>query len=250
MPAFASLSIASALRVASLNLCTDEYLLLLARPEEIVGVTRLAQDPMESPLWRQARRFPGNRGAIEQVIARRPSLLLTMGGGGKSTAAIARRLGIRTIALPYPASVNDVAANMRAVARALGNERRAEPWLGALDALRRSRPAAARDAIWVSGGGTSLSPGSPTIEWMALAGLAQRRLPNGRADLEMLLTRPPAVLVRSDYRRGQMSQGNRWLDHPIVKRLARRTVDADGRAWTCGGPLMPGEVERLRRAVR
>ena len=68
MPGFASLLAASALHAASLNLCTDEYLLLLARPGEIVGVSRLAQDPAESPLWRRARAHPANRGAIEQVL--------------------------------------------------------------------------------------------------------------------------------------------------------------------------------------
>ena len=91
MPGFGLLLVVSGLRVASLNLCTDEYLLLLAKPGEIVSVSRLAQDPAESPLWRQARAYPSNRGAIEQVIGQRPSLLLTMGGGGRSTGAIAAR---------------------------------------------------------------------------------------------------------------------------------------------------------------
>ena len=85
---------------------------------------------------------------------------------------------------------------------------------------------------------------------MALAGLKQRRLAGGRTDLETLLVRPPAVLVRSEYRSGQMSQGLRWFDHPIVKRLAARTVATDGRAWTCAGPMMLDEVEQLRRVVR
>jgi iron complex transport system substrate-binding protein len=40
-------------RVASLNLCTDE-LLLLARPEQIASVTHLSQQEAETPLWRQA----------------------------------------------------------------------------------------------------------------------------------------------------------------------------------------------------
>ncbi len=47
MPDFALVSIASALKIASLNLCTDEYLLLLARPDEVASVTRLSQDPAE-----------------------------------------------------------------------------------------------------------------------------------------------------------------------------------------------------------
>ena len=250
MSGFASLSIASALKIASLNLCTDEYLLLLAKPGEIASVTRLAQDPAESPMWRQAQAYPANRGALEQVIGAHPTLLLTMGGGGRSSEYLARRLGIRMIDLPYPASIADVAGNMRRVAVALGDERRAEPWLARLRALKVATPQRQRDAIGVSSGGTSLAAGSPGVQWMALAGLRQRRLPGGRAELETLLVAPPAVLVRSDYRRGQMSQGVRWFDHPIVKRLGPRTVATDGRAWTCGGPLMLDEVERLRRAVR
>lgn len=250
MPGFASLSIASALKIASLNLCTDEYLLLLARPNEIAGVSRLVQDRAESPLWRAASAYPGNRGAIEQVIASRPALVLTMGGGGRSTKYLARRMGIRTIDLPYPTSIADVAANMRRVATALGDARRAAPWLARLEAMQDGAPRQLRDAIWVSGGGTSLSSGSPGAQWLALAGLKQRALPGGRAELETLLVAPPAVLVRSEYRRGQMSQGVRWFDHPIVRRLAPRTVIADGRAWTCGGPLMLDEIERLRRATR
>ena len=247
MPGFASLLAASTLHAASLNLCTDEYLLLLARPGQIASVSRLAQDSAESPLWRRARIFPANRGAIEQVLEQRPILLLTMGGGGRSTGAIAARLGMKVVDLPFPASIDDVAANMRVVAAALGDAHRADAWLIRLNALRAT-PKPMKDAIWVSGGGASLAPGSPGGEWMALAGLRQRRLAGERADLETLLVRSPAVLVRSDYRRGQMSQGVRWFDHPIVRRLASRMVATDGRVWTCAGPLMLDEVERLRRA--
>lgn len=250
MPGFASLSIASTLKVASLNLCTDEYLMLLAKPEEIASVSRLSQDRAESPLWRSASAYPSNRGSFEQIIGTRPTLVLTMGGGGRSTGLLARRMGIRTINLPYPTSIAEVAGNMRRVAAALGDKRRAEPWLARLKALRKGAPTRPRDTIFVSGGGDSMSPGSPAAQWLGLAGLKQRQLPGGSASLETLLVAPPAVLVRSDYRRGQMSRGMRWFDHPIVRRLAPRTVTTDGRAWTCAGPLMPDEVERLRRAVR
>ena len=246
MPGFASLSVASALKVASLNLCTDEYLLLLARPDEVASVTRLAQDPAESPLWREARAFPANRGSVESVIATRPTLLLTMGGSGRSSGHLARRMGVRTLDLPYATNIDGVAANMSRVALALGDVQRADPWLERLAALKRGASRRQHDAMYLSGGGNSVSAGSPAVEWLALAGLKQRALPGGRATLETMLVAPPAVLVRSDYRQGQMSQGVRWFDHPIVKRLEKRTVTTDGRAWTCGGPLMVGEIERLK----
>jgi iron complex transport system substrate-binding protein len=84
---------------------------------------------------------------------------------------------------------------------------------------------------------------------MRMAGLRQRPLAGGRASLELLATRPPAVLLRSAYRRGERSLGQSWLDHPLAKPKRSRIVTVDGRPWTCAGPLMLGEVQRLRRML-
>jgi iron complex transport system substrate-binding protein len=82
---------------------------------------------------------------------------------------------------------------------------------------------------------------------MRLAGLAQRPVTGDRVSLEHLLVRPPAVLLRSDYRQGQYSSEQRWLSHPLARRVrAGRTLATDGRAWTCMGPTLIAEIERLR----
>lgn len=249
MPGFASLLVASAaVRVASLNMCTDEYLLLLARPREIASVSRLSRDPADSSLWRLGQRYPGNRGDLESALNARPNLLITMGGGGKATALIAARMGLKTLDLPYPATIADVATGMTLVARALGDERRSRPWQARLASLQSAAPSA-RDAIFLGAGGNSVGARSVEAEWMRLAGLRQRPLPGGRATLEMLATRPPAVLLRSTYRRSERSLGQTWLDHPLASPKASKIVAIDGRPWTCAGPLMLGEVERLRKAL-
>ena len=247
MPAFALLAAASTVRIASLNLCADEYALLLARPGELVSVTRLSHDSQESPLARRAKGIPANRGELEQVIARRPTILLTMGGLGRSTAMLAKRMTMRTVDLPSPTDITGVERNLRSVAAALGDPSRADPYLRRLAALRQSSPSRSLDAIYVSGGGTSIGSWSPAGEWMRLAGLRQRKLGDAKVTLEQLLERPPQVLLRSNYRSGQMSSGLAWLDHPIVRKLESRTHVTDGRAWTCSGPLMIAEIERLRR---
>ena len=71
MAAFASLLAASAaaVRVASLNLCSDEYALLLARPGEVVSVSRLSHDPAETALASRAAGIGSNRGRLEDVLA-------------------------------------------------------------------------------------------------------------------------------------------------------------------------------------
>jgi iron complex transport system substrate-binding protein len=247
MPVSVSLLAASgALRVASLNLCADEYLLLLARPSEIASVTRLSQDPSESPLWKTARRYPSNRGDLEGVIAARPTLVVTMGGSGRSSEAIARRMGLKTIDLAFPTSIEDVERNMVRLASILGDTRRAASWQKGLARLKSSQ-APARDTIFLTDSGFSLSSGGTGAQWMALAGFRQRPLPGARATLETLALHPPAILLRSTYRRNQHSLGQAWLKHPLARKARAKTVWTDGRPWTCMGPLMLSEIERLRQ---
>ena len=247
MPASALLAAAS---VASLNLCTDEYLLLLARPQEIASVSFLSQDPQESPLWRRARGHHSNRGSLEDVIGRKPHIVLTMGGGGRATSLIAQRLGIRAVDLRPVGKIDDVAFNFRATAVALGDLGRATPWLRRLDRLRETMPPRAADAIWLGGGGQTIGVPSVGADWLRLAGLKQRPLSGDRVSLETLLVRPPKVLVQSRYRSGQMSRGIEWLNHPIVRKANSKRLQADGRAWTCMGPLVIPEIERLRSNLR
>lgn len=239
-----------AARVASLNLCTDEYLLLLARPQEVTSVSFLSRDRRESPLWRLAGRHPANNGSIEAVLRHRPTMLLTMGDGGRASGLIARRMGMRTVDLKPNESPADVAGNLRTVATALGRPESARPWLDRLARVMRSRPTAAKDTIWLSAGGSSLGPRSPGAQWLRLAGLRQRALGSDKATLEDLLVRPPQVLVETDYRRGEASLGNRWLGHPVIRNVKAVRLRVDRRAAHCMGPLMIGEVERLRTELR
>lgn len=236
------------MRVASLNLCTDELVLALAAPGQIVSVTHLAQDPAETPLWRQARRYRRNDGSLLSVAALRPDLVVTMGGGARDRLRIAERLGIRTIDLPFATSLSDVEAGIRRVAAALGRPAAGEAMIQRIAALQASSPRARLDTIWLGGGGRTVSAGGLEAQWMALAGLRQRSLRGDRVGLETLIARPPQILLRSDYRAGQYSAAQRWLSHPAARSVRHaRTISTDGRRWTCMGPTLIDEIHRLRR---
>ena len=247
MPASALLLGAS---VASLNLCTDELLLLIAKPTQIVSVTHLSQQAEETPLWRQARRYPANDGTLLSVVGQRPKLVLTMGGRGHDRQRIAAKLGIRTLDLPYPQTLDDVMASVRTVSRALGRDEAGDAIVRQIETLRRSTPARQADALYLTGGGLSVASTGLAADWMRLAGLRQRPLRGDRVALEQLLTAPPAVLLRSDYRQRQYSGQQRWLAHPLARHArAGRTLATDGRLWTCMGPNLAPEILRLRRAL-
>ena len=237
-------------RVASLNLCTDELVLALAAPGQIVSVTHLARSPAETPLWRLGRRYRANDGSLLSVAALKPDLLVTMGGGARDRARIAERLGVKTLDIPYPQTLSGVKAGIASLAAALDRRAAGERLIARIGMLERSAPRRRLDAIWLGGGGRSVPPDGLAAQWMGLAGLRQRALQGGRASLEELLVRPPQILLRSRYRSGQYSTEQRWLSHPAARDVrSSRSLATDGRAWTCMGPPMIGELLRLRQVL-
>lgn len=234
-------------RVVSLNLCTDELVLLLAEPGQIASLSYLAQLEAETPLWREGLRYPANDGTLTSAVVARPDLVLAMGGAAER-GGVAARLGIRTVDLPFPQTIDDVVRSVRSVAAALGRGQEGERLVRRIEALRRSAPTEPLEAWWIGSGGRTVAADGLESQWMALAGLRQRSGTGDRIELEDLLVHPPAILLRSDYRAGEYSRAQAWLAHPLAQaRPGGRTLAADGRRWTCLGPLMIDEVERLRR---
>ena len=237
-------------RVVSLNLCTDELLLALADDSQIASVTHLSRQSSETPYWQRARRFRSNDGSLLSVAALTPDLVLTMGGGVRDRASIARRLRIRVLDLPYPQSLADIETSVARIAVALGQQTRGQRLLERMRQLRHSAPARSVDTIWLGGGGRTVPAMGLAAEWMRLAGLRQRSFRGDRVTLEQLLVSPPAVLLRSDYRQGEYSGEQRWMSHPLARRTrAGRTLATDGRRWNCMGPSLLPEILRLRREL-
>ena len=163
---------------------------------------------------------------------------------------IARRLGIRTLTLPYPQRLEDIEASIGTVAKALGRPAAGARLLAAIAELKRTTVPARIDTVWIGGGGRSIAAEGLGADWMVLSGLRQRSLPQDRITLELMIARPPALLLRSRYRNGQYSSEQSWLSNPLVARNRKsRIVDTDGRRWTCMGPLMISETLRLRKVM-
>jgi iron complex transport system substrate-binding protein len=251
-PAFTGMTLwavgasATPTRIVSLNLCTDEYLLLTARSGQIASISRLGADPHESPLAVRARGLATNNGQLGDVIGATPDLVLTMGAGPQDKA-LAARLGMRLIPLPYPQSPAEVARQVEQVAALVGNPSTGVAFAREVQALADTAPARSTRALMIGGGGLAPAMGGLAAGWLRLAGLQQRQ--SGPVAMETLLADPPPVLVMNQYRPGQFSQPQAWTSHPALARLTSRRVATDGRAFLCGGAAMPAEIRRLRAAL-
>ena len=150
-------------RVASLNLCTDELVLMLAAPEQIVSVTHLAQQPAETPLWRQARRYPRNDGSLLSVAPLRPDLVRDDGRRRRATgcASPSGSASRRSTCPSRRASPTSARASGGWRRRSAGREAGAALLRADRGADARARRAGAGDTIWLGGGGRTVSAHGP-----------------------------------------------------------------------------------------
>ena len=82
------------LRVVSMNLCTDQFALMLAAPEQLISVSYVSADPVTSPLADIASRYPLNHGSAEEIYLMRPDLVLAGPWTDPAALAMLRRLGV------------------------------------------------------------------------------------------------------------------------------------------------------------
>src|SRR5262245_53933248 len=81
-------------RVVSLNLCTDQMLVLLA-PEKVAALTPLARDAALSFVAPQAARLPVVRASAEAVLRLHPDLVLGAPYGAQAVLALVQREGVQ-----------------------------------------------------------------------------------------------------------------------------------------------------------
>jgi iron complex transport system substrate-binding protein len=234
---------AGAARVVSLNLCADDYLLLLA-PEQAVAVSVLAADPALSVVAAAARRVVAVRADAEAVLALRPDLVLAGPYGAQTTLALLERRGMRVERLGLPQDFPAIAAETRWVATLLGEPARGAALLAdmqaRLDAVPWRRP---QPAVFLGARGYVAGPGSLADAVLRAAGLVN----SGRAGqpgLEALAAHPPDLLVTAtapDY----PSMATDLLRHPALAGIPRREVAPA--LLVCGGPWTARAVTVLAR---
>ncbi len=247
-------------KVASINLCTDQLLLELAAPQQILTLSWLSADPEESVLAAQAAAYPLNYGTAEELLRYDPDLVLAGTLTSAFTRKLLERLGYNVVAIAPAHSVEDIAANLERVAAAIGRPRRG---VAAAAALRARRDALARAGAGPRVGAVVLRPGGFTVgrdsltqALMHLAGLdnlaADRGLDRwGSLSVETLLRSRPQLLILTDYRRGEASLANAIFRHPAVERIAARTatLEVPAAKWACGLPQSLDSVAAMQHAA-
>ena len=112
-------------RIVSLNLCADQLVLMLARPDHILALSRFSRRPSLSAMAKEAVNYPLTYGTAEEVFVLQPDLVLAGSFTARPTINLLRRLGKKVIELHPANSFEDIIGNITIVGEAVGAQARA-----------------------------------------------------------------------------------------------------------------------------
>ena len=253
------------LRVVSLNLCTDELLLLLAQPQQIASVTWLVKDPTLSWFAGQAAHVPENRGLAEEILLHQPDLVLAGEFTTPATVALLQRVAVPLLRLPLATNLAAIEAQITQVAAALGQRERGEQVITNMRERLASLPSlpdtthggrSSLTAALFQPNGLTATADTLIHDAMQMAGLenlaVNRNLPiYAQLPLETLLFEQPDLLVMNNYEQKMPSLAQELMRHPALAHAftPARTVVVPSQAWSCGTPNFVEAVEILRMAA-
>jgi iron complex transport system substrate-binding protein len=234
---------AEAARVVSLNLCADDFLLLLT-PEKAVGVSPLAADPALSVVAAAARSVPAVRPDAEGVLDRHPDLVLAGPFGAQTTLALLEQRGLRVVRLPLAHDFAAIRAVTRQAAAALGVPERGEALLARMQTrLDAVAPRRGPKAVFLQPRGYVEGPGTLADAVLRAAGLVNAGV-GGAPGQEWLATHPPDLLVVEDAPHFP-SLATDLLRHPALASVPR--LEVAPALLACGGPWTARVVTALAR---
>lgn len=243
-------------RVASINMCTDQLLVDLARPEQIAGLSPFARDRARSWVAAKAADFPILSGTAEEILVLRPDLVVAGTFTRRETREFIRARRLRIEEFPVARTVADARSQILRMAALVGAEARGRERAVALDAaMERLRTAARGQPLrvlplarrgWVAGQDSILTDLLKTAGLANAAGESGRRAGGFMSLEEIVKLRPDAILVGRDDDRAE-DQGRAMLLHPAIAALfpPERRILMSESLTVCGGPMLVEAIDGL-----
>ena len=240
-----------------MNVCTDQLLLPLADPAQILGLSRYSRDAWQSFAADDARRFPILSGGAEDMLVLKPDIVVASLFDKRSTRELLKAQGLHLAEFSVPRNLDEVKAQIREMGEIVGHPDRAAAEIARLDAaMARARQAVADKHYsvlplsrrgWVSG---QRQPGQFAADRdraVQCGRRSRRRLRRLCASLEAIVNAKPDFLLVSEAGDRAEDDGRAFLLHPALERFyppSKRIVIPE-RLTVCGGVMLADALDVL-----
>lgn len=244
--------------IVSMNVCTDQLLLLLVDSSRIASLSYLATDPAYSSLATAAAGLPANRGQADEIMALQPDLVLTSAFSATFAANALQRLQQRVERLGFAATREDVFAQIEQVAAWTDTDAAAliDSSRARIDAATRAlRPLLqGKSAVFLSSNGVAFGAGTLQDDFLQSLGMRNVAADAGLfgpapLPLELLLAAAPDFIISEP--RGAVDQqlAHPLLQHPALQHLQATSLVLPEHWFDCAGPWLADAYTSLAEQV-
>jgi len=245
-------------RIVSMNVCTDQVLLTLADPEQILGLSRYARGAWVSG---DVRRYPTLSGGAEDVLVLKPDVVVASLFDKRATRELLKANGLRLAELAVPRNLTEVKDQLRELGDIAGHPDRAAQQVARLDAaLARARQAVAEKHYrvlplsrrgWVAGSDSFVGSLLAETGLFNIAGDLGFAF-GGFAPLEAIVSLKPDLLLVSQVGDFARDDGQAFLLHPALERFYphEKRIVIPERLTECGGVMLAEALDVLVAELR
>ena len=247
-------------RIVSMNVCTDQLLLLLVDKSRIASLSQYAIDPAYSSLTAEATGLELNRGQAEQVMALQPDLVLTSTFSATFAASVLQRLHQRVERLGFAASLADVDAQIVSLGEWTDSRTKADALIAALHGRIDNYIASltpllhGKKAVFISSNGVAFGSGTLQHEFLHSVGLRNIAAEAGlqgpsQLPLELLLAAQPDFIISEPRGDLDREQAHPLMLHRALQRLHPQQLMLADRWFDCAGPWLADAYAALADQV-
>lgn len=249
-------------KLVSINLCTDELALALAKPGQLISVSYISRDSRQTVYARKAAQLPVNYGQAEELIALNPDLIISSQYSSRYSKALLEKLGHNLLELPLAHSINDLYRNITLLANALQTEQRGKTLITSIKAeiatiektiqtaavTKKTRPTVLvyRLGGWISkppelldeliqrAGGHNLARSLGQKNWVQIT-------------LESIVRLNPDYLIIAHSGRNNYSFSRHFLNHPVFSfyKNQNRLISIPSAWINCGNPALTKALKKI-----
>ena len=244
--------------VASINLCADQLVMLLAEEEQILSLSNLSHQEAGSYYFERARAYPVNEGNAEQILNLQPDVVIAGQYSSPHTVALLREVGLQVHTLPIANNIEMMFENIERVSRWVGQEERG---LGMVSYLREKHswrvPPEGPQPMVAAFDPNGFTSGASTIRGQVIEQAGFRNAATeagiesyGKLSLEALINLNPDALIESPYSPGTWSRAQAMNQHPALRSagINPQIIPIPSRMMVCAGPWTLAVIEQLDTA--
>jgi iron complex transport system substrate-binding protein len=256
-----ALSAANLPRIVSMNVCSDQLLLTLADPEQILGLSRFSRDGWQSWAADRARRYPVLSGGAEDVLVAKPDIVVASLFDKRSTRELLKANGLHLAEFTVPRTLDEVKDQIREMGEVVQHPDRARAEIARLDAaIARARQAATDKHYrvlplsrrgWVSGRDSLVSSLLTETGLLNPAGELGVAF-GGFASMEAIISLKPDFILVSEAGDRAEDDGRAFLLHPALERFypPEKRIVIPERLTVCGGVMLAEALDVLTAELK